>query len=339
MASKPLSPLEEIRIGDKVLVLPGERFPVDAKIAEGRTSVDESMLTGEATPLAARSWGARIGWLSQLRRRRCLQGRIAGRGHGALANHAHGGAGSVSRAPMERLADRASAIFVPVVLGLAVITFVVWMLTTHSVSDGIGQHCFSAGDRVPLRHGSCRSCGAHRGRGSGCAAWRALQGRRSVGAARQSRRRRPRQNRHPYRRTPRPSAVRPVKGYSEDDLLRMAAAAEERSNHPLAHAVVDYARSRPIKWEPAEEVVVIPGRGVAARVEGLRTVCWETKHCSRNRRFAFPESIPAREARQSTRLWMALGLSSRSAVSMRRDALRPDAGSAASPHCSRAVFA
>ena len=89
-----LVPLDEIRPGDSVLVLPGERFPVDAVVLEGRTTVDESMLTGESMPLAARTGRARPCRLAQLRWRRHLPRRIAGRIHRAGANHAHGGAGA-----------------------------------------------------------------------------------------------------------------------------------------------------------------------------------------------------------------------------------------------------
>src|SRR5206468_2964488 len=126
--------LEEIKVGDHVLVLPGERFPVDAAVLEGRASVDESMLTGEATPIP-REPGDRV-----------LAGSL--NYDGALVCRAESlGEETVlaqitrmveqaqsSRAPMERLADRASSIFVPVVLGLALVTFIAWMAATRSLS-------------------------------------------------------------------------------------------------------------------------------------------------------------------------------------------------------------
>ncbi len=125
--------LEEVRPGDSIVVLPGERFPVDATIVEGRTTVDESMLTGESTPLE-RDRGGRV-----------LAGSL--NYDGAVVCRAESlGAETVlaqiarmvdqaqsSRAPMERLADRASAIFVPVVLGLAAATFVAWLTATRSL--------------------------------------------------------------------------------------------------------------------------------------------------------------------------------------------------------------
>ncbi|HTM17788.1 MAG TPA: HAD-IC family P-type ATPase, partial [Terracidiphilus sp.] len=129
-----LVPLEEIRVGDQVLVLPGERFPVDARVIEGRTTVDESLLTGEATPLA-REVGGRV-----------LAGSL--NYDGAVVCRAESlGEDTVlaqitrmveqaqsSRAPTQRLADRASAIFVPIVLLLSVVTFAAWYFSAHSVS-------------------------------------------------------------------------------------------------------------------------------------------------------------------------------------------------------------
>ncbi len=126
-------PLEEVRPGDNIAVLPGERFPVDATIVEGRTTVDESMLTGESTPLA-REVGGRV-----------LAGSLNYDGAVVCRAESLGEAtvlaqitrmvdqAQSSRAPMERLADRASAIFVPVVLGLAAVTFAAWMIAAHSL--------------------------------------------------------------------------------------------------------------------------------------------------------------------------------------------------------------
>ena len=126
-------PLEEVRPGDSIVVLPGERFPVDATILEGRTTVDESMLTGESTPLEREPGG------------RVLAGSLNYDGAVVCRAESLGEAtvlaqiarmveqAQSSRAPMERLADRASAVFVPVVLGLAAITFVAWLIAAHSL--------------------------------------------------------------------------------------------------------------------------------------------------------------------------------------------------------------
>jgi Cu+-exporting ATPase len=129
-----LVPLDEIRPGDLVLVLPGERFPVDGMVVEGRTTVDESMLTGESTPLE-RAVGGRVlaGSLNYDGAVTCRADSLGEATMLAQITRMVEQAQS-SRTPMERLADRASAIFVPVVLGLALLTFAVWLIATHELS-------------------------------------------------------------------------------------------------------------------------------------------------------------------------------------------------------------
>ena len=125
-------PLEEVRPADEIVVLPGERFPVDATVIEGRTTVDESMLTGESTPLD-REPGGRV-LAGSLNYDGAIVCRAESLGEATvLAQIARMvDQAQSSRAPMERLADRASAIFVPVVLALAAITFVGWIVASHS---------------------------------------------------------------------------------------------------------------------------------------------------------------------------------------------------------------
>ncbi|MGA8742174.1 MAG: heavy metal translocating P-type ATPase [Terracidiphilus sp.] len=318
-------PLEEIRLRDKVLVLPGERFPVDAKIIEGRTSVDESMLTGEAIPLAREAGGQVLaGSLNYDGAVVCIAESLGEDTVLAQITRMVEQAQS-SRAPTERLADRASAIFVPVVLVLSVITFIVWMTTTHSISMALASTVSVLVIACPCAMGlavpAALTVAVGRGAQFGVLykGGEALErlanlnvivldktGTLTVGR-------------------PVLQAVRPVKGYSEDDLLRMAAAAEERSNHPLAHAVVDYAKARSIKWEPAEEVVVIPGRGVAARVEDYNCLLGNEALFLESA-IRFPDSIPPVKP-GVTRLWMALDYQSIGCFDA-KDSLRPDAAEA-----------
>jgi Cu+-exporting ATPase len=111
----------------------------------------------------------------------------------------------------------------------------------------------------------------------------------------------------------------------EDDLLRMAAAAEERSNHPLALAVIDAARARGLEWRPAEDAQVLPGRGLTARVEGRDCMLGNEALFGENG-IALPGEVAAPEP-GVTRLWMALdGVAA--GYFDARDALRPDAASA-----------
>ncbi len=317
--------LEEVRIGNEVLVLPGERFPVDAKILEGRTSVDESMLTGEAIP-QPREVGERV-----------LAGSL--NYDGAVVCRAESlGEDTVlaqitrmveqaqsSRAPTERLADRVSSIFVPIVLVLSVVTFIAWMITTHSISLALASTVSVLVIACPCAMGLAVPAALTVAVGRGAQFGVLFKGGEAL-------ERLANLNVIVLDKTgtltigrPVLQAVRPVKGYSEDDLLRMAAAAEERSNHPLAHAVVDFARARSIKWEPAEEVVVIPGRGVAARVEDYNCLLGN-EALFQESAIRFPDSIPPVKP-GVTRLWIALDYQSIGCFDA-RDSLRPDAGQA-----------
>lgn len=320
-----LVPLEEVRVGDQVMVLPGERFPVDAKIVDGRTSVDESMLTGEATPLS-REAGDRV---------------LAGSMNydGAVICKAESlGEDTVlaqitrmveqaqsSRAPTERLADRASAIFVPVVLVLAAATFVIWMVTTGSVGLALSTTVSVLVIACPCAMGLAVPAALTVAVGRGAQLGVLYKGGEAL-------ERMANLNAIVLDKTgtltvgrPVLQAVRPVKGYSEDDLLRMAASAEERSNHPLAHAVVDAARARAIKWEPAKDVVVIPGRGVSARVEDYNCLLGNEALFLESA-IRFPDTIPPTKP-GVTRLWMALDNQSIGCFDA-RDSLRPDAAEA-----------
>ena len=155
---------------------------MDATILEGRTTVDESMLTGESTPLEREPGG------------RVLAGSLNYDGAVVCRAESLGEAtvlaqiarmvdqAQSSRAPMERLADRASAIFVPVVLVLAAVTFVAWLFAGHGLSVRPRQHGCRSRRRLPVRHGAGRSRRAHCGRGPRRAARRAVQRRRGARA-------------------------------------------------------------------------------------------------------------------------------------------------------------
>jgi len=444
-------PLDKIKPGDLVVVLPGERFPVDATIVEGRTTVDESMLTGEATPLE-RGVGGRV-LAGSLNYDGAVVCRADSLGEetvvaqiARMVDQAQG-----SRAPMERLADRASAIFVPTVLGLAAITFVAWIVATHSfqfalantvavlvvacpcamglavpaaltVAVGRGAQLgvlFKGGDALErmahldvivldktgtltvgrpvlekiqgtgsrdqgLETGGPRDQGnegpgtekqglgtrdqglerqgtrdqatpANEGRSPGNCEIVAPVSRPAVvrvsrpshpgealqlGPSRESSlisgtpANRDQGNEGAGTRDQGSGPQRPREqaaegthelGPWERELLRLAASAEERSNHPLAHAVVDFASGLGLTWEPAQDVQVYPGRGVAARVEG--------HDCLLGNEALFAEfaiKLPGAVAPPEpgvTRLWMALD-GAAAAYFDARDALRDDAAAA-----------
>ncbi len=320
-----LVPLAEIRPGDHVLILPGERFPVDAAIVEGRTSVDESMLTGESIPLAREPGG------------RVLAGSLNYDGAVVCRAESLGEAtvlaqitrmveqAQSSRAPMERLADRASAIFVPVVLALALLTFVAWILAAHSLPLALANTVAVLVIACPCAMGLAVPAALTVAVGRGAQLGVLFKGGEALerlahldaivldktGTLTVGR--------------PVLESVHPIGNYAEHDLLRMAAAAEERSNHPLAHAIVDSAQQCGLSWSPAADVQLVPGRGLTAMVEG--------RDCTLGNPALFAElfiALPSGIEPPNpgvTRLWMAID-SAAAGFFDARDALRPDAAAA-----------
>lgn len=320
-------PLEEIQPGDRILVLPGERFPVDATIQEGRTTVDESMLTGESTPLV-REPGGRV-LAGSLNYDGAVTCEAQSLGEATvlaqitrMVEQAQG-----SRAPMERLADRASAIFVPVVLGLALVTFAAWLIAAGSLQLALANTVAVLVIACPCAMGLAVPAALTVAVGRGAQLGVLFKGGEALerlsnldvivldktGTLTGGR--------------PELAGVHPLAAIGENDLLRMAAAAEERSNHPLAHAIVDFSSNNGLKWGPAEDVQIFPGRGLGARVEGHELLLGNEALFAEFF-IALPKEIEP-PSPGTTRLWMALD-NAPAGYFDARDAVRPDAAEAVS---------
>lgn len=355
-------PLEEITVGERIRVLPGERFPADAVILEGRTTVDESMLTGESTPLP-REVGGRVlaGSLNYdgavLCQTESLGEQTVLAQIARLVNQAQG-----SRAPMERLADRVSAVFVPVVIALALLTFCLWLLWSHSFEMALANlvavlvvACPCAmGLAVPAALTVAVGRGAQLGvlfKGGEALERlahldvvvldktgtltlgrpvleqiRVVQPEAFPGLSAELGEDSPNSHLASYGTLAGVKiVVPPPMGAVEREMLRLAAAAEARSNHPLAHAVVERARELNLSGASVDAVQVLPGRGLSAQVEG-RACLLGNETLFREYGIELPGDAMAAKI-GITRLWMALDGGTVGYFDA-RDALRPDAAEA-----------
>jgi P-type Cu+ transporter len=274
-------PVESIQQGDVVLVRPGERIPTDGRVISGRSSVDESMLTGESLPVEKTVEDRVMG--GTLNQNGAFQYRASGLGaNGTLAQivrllrDAQG-----SRAPIQRVADRVSAIFVPTVLGIAVITFGAWRI--FAPHAGMMQ-AFAAAVTVlviacPCAMGLAVPTAVMVATGRGANYGILIKG----GEALQ---RLEKIDTVVLDKTGTITAGRPQvtdvvlasfksKGgtpqevrNAEDSLIRTAAALEHASEHPLAEAVVRCARERGLAFPRAEKFESLTGLGVVGVIAG-----------------------------------------------------------------------
>jgi P-type Cu+ transporter len=263
-------PVEDVRRGDEIIVRPGERLSVDGAVVSGSSTVDESMLTGEPMPVTKQA-GDRVigGTINRTGAFRYVATTLGADSVLAqivrLMREAQG-----SRAPMQRLADRISAIFVPVVISIAIATFVVWFIASETapflramvaaVSVLIIACPCAMGLAVPTAVMVATGQGARLGvlikggealERAGTVNTVVLDKTGTITLGR-----------------PTVTDVRPVGAWTEDALIRVIASLERSSEHPLAHAFAESASARGIELFSAESFQSVTGQGVTGVVAG-----------------------------------------------------------------------
>jgi Cu+-exporting ATPase len=264
-------PVAAIRSGDIVVVKPGERLPVDGVVAEGASHIDEALITGESVPVAkapgARVIGGSINGEGRLRVRATAVGadstlaRVV-----ALVERAQ-----ASKAPAQRLVDRISGVFVPVVLALAVLTFGGWLLAGEGVEAATIAAVSVLVIACPCSLGLATPTAVMVASGTAARAGILVQDAAALERAREV-------TRIVFDKTGtltegRPNLVETVAvEIGEDELLRLTASAQLGSEHPLGKALVAAARERGLALALVEDFVAVPGKGARATVEGRRLV-------------------------------------------------------------------
>jgi Cu+-exporting ATPase len=278
-------PIEDVVVGDTVLVRPGEKIPVDGIILEGESAIDESIVTGESVPVDKKAGDQVIG--SSVNKTGAFTFRATKVGRDtALAQIVRMvEQAQSSKPPIGRLVDKISSYFVPTVMILGILTFLAWfnfgpqpalnygivtmvavlviacpcalgLATPISLMVGVGK---AAENGVLIRNGEALETASR-------LTTIVLDKTGTITKGK-----------------PELTDVLPLKSYSEEELLRLAAIADRRSEHPLAEAIVRGARDQGIEVGEPEDFNAIPGHGVEATVEGRRVVVGNRKLMEREK--------------------------------------------------------
>ncbi|MCU5223022.1 heavy metal translocating P-type ATPase [Bacillus tropicus] len=262
--------IEEVVAGDIVYVKPGEKIPVDGEIVEGKSAIDESMLTGESIPVDKTIGDVVIG--STMNKNGFLKVKATKVGRDtALAQiikvveEAQG-----SKAPIQRVADQISGIFVPVVVVIAIITFAVWMIfvTPGDFGGALEKMIAVLVIACPCALGLATPTSIMAGSGRSAEYGILFKGGEHLEATH-------RLDTVILDKTGTVTNGKPVltdvivaDGFHEEEVLRLVGAAEKNSEHPLAEAIVEGIKEKKINIPSSETFEAIPGFGIESVVEG-----------------------------------------------------------------------
>ena len=263
-------PLEDVHVGDRLRVRPGERVPVDGTVLDGRSSVDESLLTGEPVPVEKAAGDAVTGATINGSGTLVIEAARVGRDTVLARIVEMVAAAQRSRAPIQRLADRVASWFVPAVLVVAALTFVVWAAfgpepslawaLVSAVSVLLIACPCALGLATPMSVMTATGRGAQAGvLVRDAAALEALAGVDTLVVDKTG---------TLTAGKPELVAILPANGFGEDDVLRLAASLEKGSEHPLADAILRAAEARGLALAEPEGFEAVTGQGVRGRIEG-----------------------------------------------------------------------
>ena len=262
-------PIDEVMPGDRLLVKPGERIPVDASVCDGRSAVDESMLTGESLPIDKAIGDQVIAGAINQQGRLIIEAQRVGSDTMLAQIIRLVESAQASRAPIQAVADRVAAYFVPTVIVLALLTLLGWLTVggasfPQAILTMIAVLVIACPCALGLATPTAIMVGAGRGAEHGIlfrdseALERAasldtilLDKTGTITAGK-----------------PRVVEVFPAPGMDERQLLQISASLEYASEHPIALALLDEAKARRIELLPLQDFEAVPGRGITASIDG-----------------------------------------------------------------------
>ncbi len=272
-------PLEQVRVGDRLRVRPGETIPVDGVVLEGASSVDESTISGEAIPVekqtGARLTGATVNGTGSLimRAERVGSETLLAQIVRMVAEAQR------SRAPIQKFADVVAGYFVPIVVGVAAVTFAVWALAgpqprlAHALVNAVAVLIIAC----PCALGLATPMSIMVAMGKGASSGILFKDAEAIEVLRKVDTLVVDKTGTLTEGKPTLVRVKPASGYDEPGLLQVAASLERGSEHPLASAIVRGAEARGLTLVPATDFESVPGMGVRATVDGAKILAGNRK--------------------------------------------------------------
>ena len=261
-------PVDEILVGDRIVVRPGERFPLDGELIEGQTQVDESMLTGEPLPVAKAPGDTLTGGSINGEGRVLM--RVKAVGHETVLSHIIRLVedAQAAKAPIQRLVDKVAEVFVPVVLVIALITLGAWMATGADFETALIHAVAVLVIACPCALGLATPVAIMAGTGVAAKHGILIKDVQALELAH-------RVQTVAFDKTgtltvgqPRLLAHVPAPGHDAPTALALAARVQSGSEHPLARAVVSAAEKQGLTGPPAQDLQAVPGKGVLSKVDG-----------------------------------------------------------------------
>ena len=270
-------PIDEVKVGDHVVILPGERLPVDGEVIEGRSHSDESLVSGESLPVA-KDPGDRVTGGAVNAEGRLVVRTLAVGAESALARIIRLVEDAQARkAPIQRIVDRVSAVFVPVVMVIALVTLLGWGLGTGDWTQAVLNAVAVLVIACPCALGLATPTAIMAGTGVAARAGILIKDAEALETLRHLRTIAFDKTGTLTQGRPALASFEVADGADADALLAVAAALQSGSEHPLAKAVLVAAQARGLPVTVASDVAAIAGRGIEGRVQGTPWLLGSTR--------------------------------------------------------------